>query len=190
MNAGKRFKYLILLSTLLFFCGCDNFGLEEPAPPEDLKKIDYKIYGFELEYYNYGELSWKFIADTVVVPIDGEFNHAQNVEVEFFKDDEMTSKLSSEYGEYYIMSGNLIAEGNVIVESVDHDKLLTTKLWWMEAAEEFWTDREVEIIRVKDNSKLKGLRMKADRRLKYIQIDVHLGTQIYKPEEEDGNGSK
>ncbi|HDS09362.1 MAG TPA: LPS export ABC transporter periplasmic protein LptC [Firmicutes bacterium] len=189
MNAGKKFSFVILAFLIVFFCGCFNFGLEE-APPEDLKKIDYKIYGFDLEFYNFGELSWKFIADTVIVPIAGEFNYAYEVEVEFYKHNEMTSRLSADYGEYYILSGNLIADGNVVVESTDNDKLLTSKLWWMEAVEEFWTDREVEIIRVKDRSRLRGLRLKADRRLKYIEIDVHLGTQIYKPEEEDGTGTQ
>ena len=79
--------------------------------------------------------------------------------------------------------GNLIAEGNVVVESADKDKLLTSKLWWIEFVEQFWTDREVEIIRLKDNSKIRGVRLKSDRMLKDVRIDKHIETVIYNPKE-------
>ncbi len=198
MIAGKRFKLILLFSLIIFISsGCDNIGLDE-SPHDDLKKIDYQISGFELKYYKLGELSWVFCADTVVVPINEEFdskedtsifsidegfNSAEVVEISFFKDEQLTSKLFADKGEYYVLSGNLIAEGNVVVESADKDKLLTSKLWWIEFVEEFWTDREVEIIRLKDNSKIRGVRLKSDRMLKDVRIDKHIETVIYKPKE-------
>lgn len=198
MIAGKRFKLILLFSLILFISsGCGDIGLDEPLR-DDLKEIDYQISGFELKYYKFGELSWIFCADTVVVPINEEFdskedtsvfsidkgfNSAEVVEISFFKDKKLTSKLYADRGEYYVLSGNLIAEGNVVVESADKDKLLTSKLWWMEFVEQFWTDREVEIIRLKDNSKIRGVRLKSDRMLKDVRIDKHIETVIYKPKE-------
>ncbi len=200
MIDGKRFKLILLSFLIVFiFSGCGNIGLDEPIR-EDLKKIDYQISGFELKYYKLGELSWIFCADTVVVPINEEpepkeetgfisfndgFNTAEVVEISFFKDEELTSKLYADRGEYYVLSGNLIAEGNVVVESADKDKLLTSKLWWIEFVEQFWTDREVEIIRIKDNSKIRGIRLKSDRMLKDVRIDKHIETVIYKPKEKE-----
>ena len=200
MIDGKRFELFLLFSFIIFILsGCGDIGLDEPIP-EDLKKIDYQISGFELKYYKFGELSWIFCADTVVVPISEEFdseeesgifssnegfNSAEVVEISFFKDNELTSKLYADQGEYYVLSGNLIAEGNVVVESADKDKLLTSKLWWIEFIEQFWTDREVEIIRLKDNSKIRGVRLKSDRMLKDVRIDKHIETVIYKPKENE-----
>lgn len=189
MTGGKRFSpVLFILIAILFITGChnDELGLKQTELAENKEKVDYKIYDFKLEFFKMDQLSWEFQADTVTVPLEDEFNSAKNVTVTFFKNNQMSSRLSSDSGEYYPLSGNIIADGNVIVQSSKEDKLLTSKLWWMEGIEEFWTEREVELIRIEDNSRLRGIRMRADRSLNNVRIDKHLETIIkdVNPEEE------
>jgi LPS export ABC transporter protein LptC len=149
--------------------GCrsrDDGPLAMDRPPSRSPSEGMK--GIQLTNIRIGDTRWVLHADSASVFREKKRVEAQDVEIDFFEEDEHVSTLTADTGILQQVTDDLEARGNVIVESREGGILKTEVLYWDHQNALIHTDQYVEI--TKGDNVLTGVGLEADPGLDRIDI--------------------
>lgn len=154
--------------------GC---GIEEDdsaaVPEED--RPDRIVMDFELTETREGRLDWRLTADEARYFKEEGQTRLAGVRVEFFAPDgSLDSRLTAYRGLVTEGTGDMLAEGNVVLVSADGDTLLTEELRYLKAQDLITGDKPVRV--AEEDRVLKGVGFKAKPDLSdyHIERDVEM----------------
>ena len=167
----------------LFIWGCEN-------DPEEIKAwTEKKVMVEEAKdivslFSQQGTLKAKltapvmlrYEADTVIV----EF--PKTLHVKFYDTTtKVESELDAKYGKYFESQNKVLLKDSVLVFNINGDTLRTSELWWDQAKQKFYTDKQVRLKTI-DKQIYGGRGMEAEQDLSGWSIFEPTGTVVM-PEE-------
>jgi LPS export ABC transporter protein LptC len=151
-------------------CRTDDSGptaMERPARTPDEGMTGITIHNIKI-----GDTRWVLRADSASVFREKRQVEAENVEIEFFENEEHVSTLTADRGILQQVTDDLEARGNVRVLSKDGALLETAVLYWDHQKARIHTPEYVEI--TKDGDVLTGVGLEADPGLDRVDIKEHV----------------
>jgi len=170
---------LMGIAMLLFSCSNNKIG-EIKELSTSTRNNSMTANNFELLYSDSGTVVFKLITprliryDEVHEPFT-EFPDGVIVE-KYDKNMEITSKISSDYAQYFDRKKQWIAKNNVVVINQNNDSLKTEELIWEEKNKKIHSDKFVTIIRAEQI--INGIGFESDQNLADWQIKEVTG-EIY-----------
>ncbi len=156
----KRFLLILLFSVVVSCKGSkERVETSRHEASQEIKKV-------YLKDTRYGKTLWTMEAKEIKETRDTTWIYSPKI---FFGGEEKkTSTLTADSGFYLPYTGDMVAFGNVYVETEGGAKLWTSKLVWDPHKEQIKTDQEVKI--QKDGKLLRGKGLISDPNLKHIVI--------------------
>ncbi|MCD5384067.1 LPS export ABC transporter periplasmic protein LptC [candidate division WOR-3 bacterium] len=147
MGKNKN-KIVIVLLFLLFSC-----NVEEKSEEVERLGVDKRVKRFEVVETVRGKIKWKLLSERAYVYEDTTVIH--NVHLSFYNEFEEVSSILTSDSAYLFVSGDMRAEGNVVVTSMETDRILKTeRLFWEQERERIVSRDSVTI--KKENRVLRG----------------------------------
>ena len=166
MRWSIRFVGALLVGVLLAACSDD---VPEDVNVDTARSPDEVFTDFVTMESDSGRVQWKLTA-----PLANRYTKEKRIlldkpVIEFFgREGELQTTLESDNGEYSEETRDMVAYGNVIVESVEGDVLETDSLWWNNEQDKILTNSFVKLTRGRDV--LTGYGMECDPNLNSVDI--------------------
>ena len=160
---------IIFAAVFVLSAGCDNQSSEQVAIG-NADVPDEVITDFVTEETDSGLVSW-----TLNAPKANKYNSRKvfimdNPKIEFFDEfGNLQTTLTSEFGEYYQETREMLAFGNVVVVSVAGDVLETDSLRYVTSVDMIRSDNFVKITRG-DKVVITGIGLECDHTLNSVHI--------------------
>ncbi|NIM20353.1 MAG: LPS export ABC transporter periplasmic protein LptC [Candidatus Latescibacteria bacterium] len=177
-----RIDRILLIGIITLFvaaCGKDPSGdiaFKRGEVPDEVFE------DFVTQETDSGRAKWKLTA-----PLANRYN-AKNLvlmdkpKIEFYGDGgELQTTLTSDKGEYYENTRDMLAYGNVVVVSIDGDVLETDSLLWVNARDKIISNCFVKLTRGKDV--ITGIGLECDHDLSSVDIKENVKATIIEEEE-------
>jgi LPS export ABC transporter protein LptC len=178
-------KLLILFAALfVLVAGCDDQSSEQ-AMVGNADVPDEVVTDFVTEETDSGLVSW-----TLNAPKANKYNSRKvfvmdKPKIEFFDEfGNLQTTLTSEFGEYYQESREMLAFGNVVVVSVVGDVLETDSLRYVTAVDKIMSDNFVKITRG-DEVVITGIGLECDHTLNSVVIKEDFKATIINKDDSD-----
>jgi len=160
-----RASRLLLPILLVALAGCPHS--DEPAGERELP--DQVVEGFVMHESSSGERLYTLEADTAYVfEVDERVDVVVPTVTFYDEAGEVHAVLHAKRGAIYSQNSNLVARGEVRVETADSTVLLTDSLSWSNVSREVRTDAPVDIATPK--GRVKGQGLVSDAGLTRIEI--------------------
>ncbi|MBK5203009.1 MAG: LPS export ABC transporter periplasmic protein LptC [Prolixibacteraceae bacterium] len=193
LNSSKKYNKnisfisiaIILTGIAVLFFSCSNNKIEEIKELSTSNRQDgMTANNFELLYSDSGTVIFKLITPRLIryeetkEPFT-EFPDGVIIE-KYDKNMEITSKISSDYAQYFDRKKQWIAKNNVVVINQNNDSLKTEELIWEEKSKKIHSDKFVTIIRAEQI--INGIGFESDQSLADWQIkevtgDIYLNVK-------------
>jgi LPS export ABC transporter protein LptC len=176
---------LAAIATLVF--GCSDKSPEQLAD-QSTDVPDEVVSDFRTSETDSGLVAW-----TLTAPKANRYNARKlfimdNPTIEFFDEaGNLQTTLTSDFGEYYQDSRDMLAYGNVVVVSVQGDVLETDSLRYVTADDKIVSDSRVKLTRGKDV--LTGIGLECDHRLNSVDIKKDVKAVIIEDENSEGGSA-
>jgi LPS export ABC transporter protein LptC len=170
--------FILIIALAILFAGCNDEDTEYKIKLDNIVS-DQRVEDFILTETMDGELVWKLEADYADMYEDKDIARINGVEVKFYKDGEVSSHLTSDWGTVDLKSNNMVAYERVIVVTDDGDILRTSKLRWDASDKMIRSEEKVKLIRKK--SIIYGIGFETDPELNSFKTTKMVG---YLTEEE------
>ena len=176
---------IILMGIAMLLFSCNNNKIEEIKELSTSNRNNsMTANNFELLHSDSGTVIFKLITprliryDETQEPFT-EFPDGVIVE-KYDKNMEITSKISSDYAQYFDKKRQWVAKNNVVVINQNNDSLKTEELIWEEKDEKIHSDKFVTIIRAEQI--INGIGFESDQNLADWQIkevtgDIYLNVK-------------
>jgi LPS export ABC transporter protein LptC len=161
--------FAVLIAALLLSAGCGD----EPTKQTAVSNTDVPdeiVTDFVTEETDSGLVSW-----TLTAPMANKFNSRKvflmnEPKIEFFDEfGNLQTTLTSDFGEFYQDSREMLAYGNVVVVSVVGDVLETDSLRYVTAVDKIFSDNFVKITRG-NRVLITGIGLECDHTLNAVEI--------------------
>ncbi|MDB5232899.1 MAG: lptC [Chitinophagaceae bacterium] len=144
-----KFITAALFAGCFFIYGCENdirqvrdLGVKTTNVEEAVNIQSIMSQDGKLRAKLYSPLMLRYPTDTVKI----EF--PKSLRVEFFdSSNKIESRLFAKYGRYLENSSKVFLRDSVLVFNVHGDTLKTNELYWDQASQMFYTDKQVKVIR-------------------------------------------
>ena len=179
----RRFLVVVFAAVVLA-AGCGDQTAEQAGVShEDVP--DEVVTDFVTEETDSGLAAW-----TLTAPLANKFN-ARKVylmdkpKIQFFDErGSLQTTLTSDYGEYFQESREMLAYGNVVVVSVVGDVLETDSLRYVTSVDKIYSDNFVKITRG-DEVVITGIGMECDHTLNAVEIKKDFKATIINKDDPD-----
>jgi LPS export ABC transporter protein LptC len=163
------FKFLTAMAAALaLVSGCSEDSGEQIAR-QNTEVPDEVVTDFVTEETDSGLVSWKLTAPKAYKYNDRKMFLMDKPLIEFFDEfGNLQTTLTSDNGEYFSTSRDMLAYGNVVVVSVSGDVLETDSLRYLNEEDMIVNNSPVKLTR--GNSIMTGIGLRADRRLNSVEI--------------------
>lgn len=169
MNLRQTFEFIaIVLTALWVVVGCSGDSSQQ-GTADSSEVPDEVVTDFTTAETDSGRVAW-----TLTAPKAFRFNE-RNVflmddpKIEFFDEfGSLQTTLTSDNGEYFQTTRDMLAYGNVVVVSVDGDVLETDSLRYVNEDDQIVSDSRVKITRGRNVTTGVGLR--CDHKLNSVEI--------------------
>jgi LPS export ABC transporter protein LptC len=176
----------VVLAAAVMWIACSDQPSEQTAAG-NTEVPDEVITDFVTEETDSGLVSW-----TLTAPLANKFN-SRNVfvmdrpKIEFFDElGNLQTTLTSDFGEYFQESREMLAYGDVVVVSVAGDVLETDSLRYVTSIDKIISDNFVKITRG-DEAVITGVGLECDHTLNAVEIKEDFQATIIKQDDaEDG----
>jgi len=155
-------RVLFLLFLLFFPASCKEKTKEireKPEASQEIRKVHLKDTRF-------GKTLWTMEAERIEEKHDTTWVYAPKIY--FGGEKNRTSTLTADSGLYVPYTGDMVAYGDVYVETEEGAKLWTSELEWRAKEEKIFTEKEVLI--KKEGKTIRGKGLTSDPNLKNIVI--------------------
>lgn len=181
LNSSKKYNKIksfisiaiVLTEIAMLSFSCSNNKIEEIKKLSAGNRIEgMTANNFELLYSDSGIVIFKLTTprlirhDKIKEPFT-EFPDGVLIE-KYDKNMEITSKISSDYAQYFDRKKQWIAKNNVVVINQNNDSLKTEELIWEEKSKKIHSDKFVTIIRAEQI--INGIGFESDQSLADWQI--------------------
>jgi len=171
--------WLILLAGI----GCVETD-EVPQPVSDEVIPDQEIYDYQLIESNDGIKEWILVSQRMERFADREDVELYTVTMDFYKNGEYFSTLTSRRGRANVRSKNLFAWGEVVVVTEDGRRLETEELHYKDAAERIHNDVYNRFSWEEDV--MTGYGLEATPDLEYLEIKEQVNAEIEDENDTEG----
>jgi len=178
--------------TVAFAAALMALGCGEELPEQEASRSadipDEVVTDFVTSETDSGLVAW-----TLTAPKANKYNARKlfvmdRPTIEFFDDfGTLQTTLTSDFGEFYQDSRDMLAYGNVVVVSVDGDVLETDSLRYVTADDKIVSDSRVKLTRGKDV--LTGIGLECDHKLSSVDIKKDVKAIIVEDEASEGGTS-
>ncbi|MFC1546798.1 LPS export ABC transporter periplasmic protein LptC [bacterium] len=117
----------ILLVMMLIFSGCSKSKKEEQVSKQEKDKADYLI-TFTLEEIVKGERKWKLVGEKAIIKDDIQKIYIDKPIITFYEDKKEVTYVNSEKGIVDSKTKDMQAIGNVVVNSLKDDLVVTSEI--------------------------------------------------------------
>ncbi len=176
----------IIAAVFILAAGCDD-GSSDQAMVGNDDVPDEVVTDFVTEETDSGLVIW-----TLNAPKANKFNSRKvfmmdKPTIEFFDEfGNLQTTLTSEFGEYYQDSREMLAYGNVVVVSVVGDVLETDSLRYVTSVDKIFSDNFVKITRG-DDVVITGIGLECDHTLNSVEIKEDFKATIINSENSENS---
>jgi LPS export ABC transporter protein LptC len=159
---------LVLAASLLLAGGCSE-DLPEVGTADNSKVPDEVVVDFTTAETDSGRVAW-----TLTAPEAYKFNTRkvflmEHPRIDFYDEfGNLQTTLTSDKGEYFETSRDMLAYGNVVVLSMDGDVLETDSLRYVNVEDRIVSDSRVKITRGRNITT--GIGLRCDHKLSSVEI--------------------
>ncbi len=161
-------------------CGKDTSGdiaFERGEAPDEIFE------GFITQESDSGLIRWKLTAPSAKRYVAKQIILMDKPKIEFHgSEGKLQTTLTSDYGEYYEATRDMLAYGNVVVVSVDGDVLETDSLLWVNSRNKIISNSYVKLTRGRDV--ITGIGLECEHDLSSVDIKRDVQATIMEKEEE------
>ncbi len=171
-----QIKHLVFLTALILLFACTK-ETSQDIQDENQDAPDEVFFDFVTQETDSGRAKWKLTA-----PKASKFNTKNLVVLEkpvirfFDEEGKLQTTLTSDNGELYKESQDMLAYGHVLVRSVSGDFLETDSLYWMDAKSKIRSDSFVKLTR--GNDIVTGIGMECNYKLSAVKIKKNIQATI------------
>ena len=179
-------RALLLLALLVGAVACSSSDSNPPPRPAD--RPSRVVDAFEVTETREGVLEWRLVSDKAEYFREESHTRLEGVTLVFFNPDgSEKATLTSDRGRAEDVTGNLLAEGNVVVVTVEGDTLTTEELLYDNVADEIRGPGFVRIAKPDRVLTGEGYRSKPD--LSSYELDRNVQVTLHGDAEalDDGN---
>lgn len=157
-----------ILVVLVLSFGCSEESTEQIAE-QNREVPDEVVTDFTTAETDSGRVSWKLTAPKAFKYISRKVVIMDKPTVEFFDDfGNLQTTLTSDNGEYFESSRDMLAYGNVVVVSIEGDILETDSLRYVNGQDQIVSDSHVKLTRGDDV--MTGIGLRCDHQLNSVEI--------------------
>jgi LPS export ABC transporter protein LptC len=163
----------VLLLTLLVLAACSG---EDSGPlPQAVDRPSRVVDGFEVTETRGGRIEWRLVSDRAEYFGEESLTRLEGVTLRFFREDgSPRAVLTSLRGKVEDVTGNLLAEGDVVIITVEGDTLTTDELLYDNPGDEIRGEGPVRISKPDRILTGIGFRSKPDLSSYVIEEDVQV----------------
>jgi len=181
MRLLTRFVWCVVVAVLV--SSCSEEPTREVAVEGRAQIADEVFTDFVTQESDSGNTQWKLTAPKANRFREKKTIFLDNPRIEFFdKMGNLKTTLISDSGEYSEESRDMLAFGNVVVETVDGDVLETDSLLWVHTRDRIVTDAFVTLTRGRDV--ITGYGLECDPKLDLVDIKHDVKAMIV---DDEGN---
>jgi LPS export ABC transporter protein LptC len=159
---------LAALLTLTATVGCER--ARAPSPTSSSVELpDQEVSDFVLTETDGGQIQWKMFARSAAIYSARNIVIARGVRVDFFDEKaQRSSELTAQEGEIHQMSRDMVARGNVVLQTAEGTRMSTQQLRFLNRQQRILSDQFVRVERAGDV--LTGYGFESDPNLRHFEF--------------------
>jgi LPS export ABC transporter protein LptC len=156
------------LAVAIVLAGCSG-GKKLSASGTSGELPDSEVQDFTITETDSGRAQWTLFAKSAATYTARDLVSARTVRIDFFGDDGLkSSELNAREGELYQRTRDMIARGDVVLQTTEGWRMSTEELHFLNSSNRIQSDKLVRV--EKEGSVLEGVGFESDPNLKHFEF--------------------